>query len=83
MPVAQVESAAQPPALELSLPEHEWQAHLAAEQAQRQQEQAAAEAAEQSRRQAEEAARIAHEQAAEAAMRQEQLLRVSLYTCSC
>lgn len=74
---SQVESAVAPPALELSLAEPDWQAHLAAQQAQREAEQAAAEAAEQARREAEEAALIAQQQAVEAAARQEQLQRVS------
>lgn len=74
--LAQVESAVAVPPLENSLSEPDWQAHLAAEQAQREAEQAAAAAAEKAAKEAEEAARITQQQAEEAAARQEQLQRV-------
>ncbi|WIA31793.1 hypothetical protein OEZ86_002663 [Tetradesmus obliquus] len=70
-----VESAVAPPALEQALPEADWQAHLAAEQAQAAAEAAAAEAAAAAAREAEEAALVAQRQAEEAAARQEQLQR--------
>jgi hypothetical protein len=73
----QLETPVAPPPLQASLIESDWQAHLAAEQAQREAQAAAAEAAERAAREAQEAAEAAAAEAAEAAARAEQLQRVS------
>lgn len=73
----QVETPVAPPPLQASLIESDWQAHLTAEQAQREVQAAAAEAAERAAREAQEAAEAAAAEAAEAAARAEQLQRVS------
>jgi hypothetical protein len=64
--------------LHQALIESDYQAHLAAEQAQREAEAAAAEAAERAAQEAQAAAEAAAAEAAEAAARAEQLQRVRL-----
>jgi hypothetical protein len=72
----QVETPVPPPPLQQALLESDWQAHLAAEQAQQEAQAAAAEAAERAAQEAQAAADAAAAEAAEAAARAEQLQRV-------
>jgi hypothetical protein len=72
----QAETPVPPAPLQQALIEVDWEAHLAAEQAQREVQAAAAEAAERAAREAQEAAEAAAAEAAEAAARAEQLERV-------